>query len=203
MPYRPGLRVLDCGCGRGILLDQLEGQVGEAWGVDRSTAALDGALASGQVSAAQMTRLPYTGETFDVVFGHEMLHRARTPAHVLDEMARVLRPGGRLVLWEPRRLLRRAPVADLERQMHDAGLVLAYTEYLDFVSYPVAAALAPVPILSRSYLAHSVDKALFALDNLLARVAGLQAYTWHLILAAEKRADLASPGNWVCEGGDR
>jgi ubiquinone/menaquinone biosynthesis C-methylase UbiE len=202
MPYRAGLRTLGCRCGKGVLLDQLEGRVGEAWGVDCSTAALDGALAPGQVSVAQMARLPCSAETVDVVFGHEVLYRAQTPARVLAEMARVLCTGGRLILWEPRRLLRRAPVADIAQQMHDAGLVLAVTEYLDFVAYPVAAALNVVPILSRSHLAQSLDKALFALDNLLARVSGLQAYTWHLILVAEKRATPSSPSSWICGGRD-
>jgi ubiquinone/menaquinone biosynthesis C-methylase UbiE len=200
MPYRPGLRALDCGCGKGVLLHQLAGRTKEAWGIDRSAAALDGALAPDQVSTARMTRLPYAEETFDVVFGQEILHRARSLASVLGEMARVLRVGGRLILWEPRRMLRHAPMADLQGQMQEAGLDLAHTEPFDLVAYPTAIAFSLVPLLSRSYLAQSLAKASFAVDGLLGRVPVLYEHSWHLILVAQKRAGPVSPRDWVYGG---
>ena len=191
MPYRPGLRVLDCRCGKGILLDQLDGRTGAAWGIDHSLSALGGgdALMPQQVAAAQATMLPFAPAAFDVVFGDRTLRRTEDPTQVLREMARVLRPGGHLIMWEPRHLLRRTPMTELGRRMRAAGLVPVCAEGFGFVVYPMSLAISMLPLLSRSYLAHTLIKALLAVDGLLGRLSALDGKSWHLIIVAEKRTE--------------
>ena len=192
MPYRPGLRVLHCGCGEGILLDQLRGRTGGAWGIDRSQRALGNAQVPGTVSIAQAAALPFDAASFDVVFGQKAMRRAPDPSHALHalrEMARVLRPGGRLILWEPRRLFRRIPAADLWRQIDRAGLEVVHTEPFDYVAYPMSLLIGVVPFVSRSLLAHTLTKALLAADVLLRRVPALGEKSWHLIIVAEKNGN--------------
>jgi len=192
MPYRPGLRVLDCRCGKGILLDQLDGRTEASWGIDRSRSALGGgdALLPQQVAAAQAAMLPFAAGAFDVVFGHRTLQRVRDSTRALREMTRVLRPGGHLILWESRRLLRRTPMPDLRRQMHAAGLAFARAEAFGYVVYPMSLAISMVPLLSRSDLSHTLIKALLAIDGLLGRLPALHDKSWHLIIVAQKGADM-------------
>jgi ArsR family transcriptional regulator len=45
-----------------------------------------------------MYRLPWTAPSFDAVTVHRVLHYAEDPARVIAEAARVLRPGGRLLI---------------------------------------------------------------------------------------------------------
>ena len=45
-----------------------------------------------------MYQLPLPSASFDVVLVHQVLHYAEEPAEVLAEAARVLRPGGHLVI---------------------------------------------------------------------------------------------------------
>lgn len=185
MPYRPGLRVLDCGCGEGVLLDQLDGRIAAAWGVDRSLSALCLSQAPEQVISARYERLPFTGGMFDVVFGQDSLRGVKDPAHVLREFARVLRPGGRLILCESR-LLRRRAMANLRSWMRAAGFVPVCEEPFGYTSYPVAALIGYVPLLRRVLATQSLTKLMFAIDDRLVRVPALHDKSWYRIVVAEK-----------------
>ena len=108
-------RLLDIGTGTGRLLEVLAPRVSSALGVDASKAML--ALARARlaraglghcaVRQADMYRLPFDAAAFDLAVLQMVLHHADDPAQVLAEAARVLRPGGTLL------------VADLAR--HDRG----------------------------------------------------------------------------------
>lgn len=51
--------------------------------------------------AADAHRLPFADATFDAIAGVDVLHHFEAPGRALSEAARVLRPGGRIVLVEP------------------------------------------------------------------------------------------------------
>jgi len=99
-------RALDIGTGTGRLLELLAPRLTSGLGVDASRAML--ALARARlarpglthcaVRLADMYRLPLPDSGFDLVLMHMVLHHAEDPAAALAEAARVLRPGGRLVV---------------------------------------------------------------------------------------------------------
>ncbi len=99
-------RLLDIGTGTGRLLEVLAPRVTAGLGVDASRAML--ALARARlarpglthcaVRLADMYRLPLADAGFDLVVLQMVLHYAEDPAGALAEAARVLRPGGRLVV---------------------------------------------------------------------------------------------------------
>jgi ubiquinone/menaquinone biosynthesis C-methylase UbiE len=99
-------RLLDIGTGTGRLLELLAPRVASGLGVDASRAML--ALARSRlaraglghcaVRLADMYRLPLPDGGFDLVVMQMLLHHADDPAGALAEAARVLRPGGRLVV---------------------------------------------------------------------------------------------------------
>jgi ubiquinone/menaquinone biosynthesis C-methylase UbiE len=104
---RDGLgRMLDIGTGTGRMLELLAPRVAAALGVDASRAML--ALARARlarpglehcaVRLGDMYRLPLGDGGYDLVMLQMVLHHAEDPAGVLAEAARVLRPGGRLVV---------------------------------------------------------------------------------------------------------
>ena len=98
--------LLDVGTGTGRVLELLGQDVGAAIGIDSSREMLTVArmnldkagLTNCQVRQADMYQLPFPADRFDVVTLHMVLHYADDPARVIAESARVLRPGGRLVL---------------------------------------------------------------------------------------------------------
>ena len=53
--------------------------------------------------AAEAERLPYADGSFDAVVADSLLEHLDDPSRALREWRRVLRPGGRLILWSPNR----------------------------------------------------------------------------------------------------
>jgi ubiquinone/menaquinone biosynthesis C-methylase UbiE/predicted DNA-binding transcriptional regulator len=98
--------LLDIGTGTGRMLEVLGPRVGHALGVDQSREMLAVArvnleragLGNGIVRLGDMYQLPLADSCFDAVVVHQVLHYADRPAAAIAEAARVLRPGGVLVL---------------------------------------------------------------------------------------------------------
>ena len=103
---QPPRNVLDIGTGTGRVLQLLAPRIGFGLGIDLSRemlavarANLDRAtMRNCQVRHGNMYRLPLPAGSFDAATLHLVLHYADDPAAVLAEAARVLRPGGRLVV---------------------------------------------------------------------------------------------------------
>lgn len=94
---RTSLSVLDCGCGTGHNLRQLD-RYGSAVGIDLTAAGLAAARAAGRpVARADVTRLPFPSGRFDLVTSFDMLQCVPNEAGAVREIARVLRPGGHFV----------------------------------------------------------------------------------------------------------
>lgn len=106
----PGLRVLDYGCGPADFGVWMATEGAEVTLLDISQAAVDlgmlRAAASGVSSrvrgvAADASRLPQLADaSFDLVFACASLHHTMKYEGAVGELARVVRPGGRLVLCE-------------------------------------------------------------------------------------------------------
>ena len=98
--------LLDIGTGTGRMLEILAPRVERALGIDQSREMLAVArvnleragLENGLVRLGDMYQLALPDASFDAVVVHQVLHYADRPAAVIAEAARVLRPGGILVL---------------------------------------------------------------------------------------------------------
>lgn len=103
VPYlKPGMSLLDIGCGPASLTADLARQVapGYVLGIDPASAILEEAraavagLANIEVREGDVYGLDMTDDAFDVVHAHQVLQHLTDPIAALAEMGRVARPDG-------------------------------------------------------------------------------------------------------------
>jgi len=97
---------LDVGTGTGRMLELMAPRIGHGVGIDTSRDMLAvartnldrGAHAHCQVRQANMYQMTLPNKSFDAAVIHQVLHFADDPARAIAETARVLRPGGLLLV---------------------------------------------------------------------------------------------------------
>ena len=99
-------RLLDIGTGTGRLVELLAAAATSATALDRSPEMLR--LARSKIGAIEglhaemkqgdMLALPFAAKSFDTVILHQVLHFVEEPVAAITEAARVLAPGGKLII---------------------------------------------------------------------------------------------------------
>ena len=141
-------RILDVGCGTGANLLMLS-QFGDAEGVDISEDALafcrERGLANVKLGAAE--KLPYDDGTFDLVTALDVVEHLDDDLSGLVEMRRVLRPGGRVLLFVPTFMFlwgvqddvsnhrRRYRLPELQRVLEQAGFEIERMTYANITFF--------------------------------------------------------------------
>ena len=106
-------RLLDLGCGRGGLIEQLDHPPAQITGVDPDWLSLSQHRLHGIDRLAAISEdLPFTAGQFDVVIASWILEHLAQPEKTLTEIRRVLKPGGAAVFITPNG---RHPAAQLNR----------------------------------------------------------------------------------------
>jgi SAM-dependent methyltransferase len=115
-PFRGDERALDAGCGTGALALALAPHVADVIGIDLDEgyvlAAREQAPANARFVVGELTALPFDWGEFDIVGCLRVLHHVRRPELVVAELARVTRPGGRILIAD--QLASIDPVAAIE-----------------------------------------------------------------------------------------
>lgn len=135
-------RILDVGCGTGANLELLA-EYGRAEGVDVSPAALAFCRERGltNVRQGEAEKLPYADGEFDLVTALDVVEHLDDDVAGLREMRRVLRPGGRALLFVPAFMFlwgvqddvshhrRRYTLPNLRRVLREAGYEVERATY--------------------------------------------------------------------------
>ncbi len=171
----PGLTVADVGCGTGLLTLTLAGVASHVIAVDESTKMVRKVrekvrradLSNVEVRNGRAEALPLAEASCDALFAFHLLRHVTRPADAMAEFARVLKPGGRVVLveLEPHgiRALRAATGSvhlGLPRESVRAALRRSGFSALRFQALPepyrVADEGAPDGIALRTYIADGI-----------------------------------------------
>lgn len=97
-----GARVLVDGCGLGLYVRALRRYSPHVVGLDIDAKVLRGSGLNGLVQAAAEA-LPFPDNTFDTVLSHEVIEHVMDDQAAVAEMVRVLKPGGRAIIFCPNR----------------------------------------------------------------------------------------------------
>jgi len=152
--FQPGETVLDVGCGVGTLAieaQQRVGATGHVFGIDPGAQQIARACYKAarrklpiDFQIGVIERLPFPEQTFDAVLSTIMMHHLGDglKRQGLAEIARVLKPGGRLVIADFNRSEEPQPqpvpfgsVRDLPGFVHEAGFSQIETEEMAFPKF--------------------------------------------------------------------
>jgi ubiquinone/menaquinone biosynthesis C-methylase UbiE len=98
-PYARGARVLELGCGTGLILAQVAEIADKAVGIDLSEGMAQHARERGlDVRIGSVCDLPFDDDEFDLTYSFKVLPHIPDIDAALREAARVTRPGGHLLL---------------------------------------------------------------------------------------------------------
>lgn len=100
-----GNKVLDVGCGTGMFLGKFKELGAEVYGIDVDEDKVRIAKEKYvNVMKAPAEDLPYKDKFFDIVWSHEVLEHVDNDRKAIQESIRVLKPGGKLVVFCPNKL---------------------------------------------------------------------------------------------------
>lgn len=128
---QPGRKVLDVGCGPGVMVPALMELGCEFWGVDSSTEMVRqardnfGTLGKAHFSLGTAESLPFADDVFDAVICMGVIEFVDDDGCALEEMVRVLKPGGSLIVAFPNK-------------------VSPFRLWRDYVFYPATKFLRPI-----------------------------------------------------------
>lgn len=111
---RLGSRVLDLGCGRGGLVEQLSHPLNQIAGVDPDELSLREHRLALPRTVGLSDSLPFASNTFDVAFASWLLEHLERPLSTFNQISRVLKPGGVFVFITPNT---RHPLSALNRSL--------------------------------------------------------------------------------------
>lgn len=155
-------RILDVGCGTGLMLERLADR-GRPMGMDVSPLALDFCRqrGGGPLFRADGARLAVADESFDAVTAIGVIEHLDRDREALEEWRRVLRPGGTMVLltsaymwmWSGHDVsnhhTRRYTVRAFRALLEESGLTPLKVSYVNTLLFPGIAAVRLVEKLQR------------------------------------------------------
>src|SRR5260221_1598718 len=108
---RPGISVLDCGCGPGTITRDIAQRIapGRVVGLDFDGDQIAVAMAEAKAQdianvefrQGSVYAVPFEDSSFDAVFSHALLEHLKEPVEAAAEFRRVLKPGGMLGVCTP------------------------------------------------------------------------------------------------------
>lgn len=200
-----GGRLLEAGCGTGLILKSLQDNTSQAVGIDLSRGMLGHAQKKGlSVCQANIQQLPFAAATFDVVCSFKVLAHIPDIQQTLQEFERVLRPGGVLIaeFYNPfslrgliKRMKRPTPIAD---QVHDEIVYTRYDSLQTIRSYLPSSmewktcyGIRVWTLFSQLHRVPIISKIIQFLENRSMSFPGLRRLGGFLVVVARKKEDQA------------
>jgi SAM-dependent methyltransferase len=181
-------RILDVGCGTGANL-LLLAKYGDAEGVDVSADALAFCHERGldKVKQGIAEELPYEDGTFDLVTALDVVEHMDDDLAGLKEMFRVLRPGGRVLIFVPTFMFlwglqddvshhrRRYRMSELQRVLEKAGFEVERSTYANITFFLPILAMRKLMRLTGIKAESENNINVPALNGVLSRVLGAES----------------------------
>jgi ubiquinone/menaquinone biosynthesis C-methylase UbiE len=147
LPYVESARVLEAGCGTGMILKEVAPRARQAVGLDISPGMLQAARKRGlDVVNASVTHIPFPDGHFDLAYSFKVLAHVERIGAAMAELTRVVRPGGHVIAefynpWSLRYVVKR-----LKRPTMISGQTTDESVYTRYDSLPTVRRYLPPPL---------------------------------------------------------
>jgi ubiquinone/menaquinone biosynthesis C-methylase UbiE len=201
LPYVENARVLEAGCGTGMILKNVAPRARQAVGLDISPGMLRTARARGlDVVHASVTHIPFPDGHFDLAYSFKVLAHVERIGAAMSELGRVVRPGGHVIAefynpWSLRYLVKR-----LKRPTRISGATTDESVFTRYDSLPMVRRYLPpslqlidvhgVRVVTPFSQVHNVPyigRALAALEFGARSAPGLKRLGGFLVIVAKKK----------------
>ncbi len=183
-------QILDIGCGTGATMGFLE-RYGQVTGIDVSAKAIRYCQAQdrSRLCLADGASLPFADRSFDLVTALDLLEHLPQEARGLQDMWRVLKTGGRMILFVPAFMFlwsdfdrfsghhRRYTRRELRRRVEEAGFDVVKISYFNTLLFPVIWAVRAAENMVGGWgpVRSDLDLPSGVFNGLLARIFSLEA----------------------------
>ncbi len=196
-------KILDNGCGNGILAEYIAGD--DLYGIDISPKMADLAKKRMKnVTIGDSENLPFGAEVFDVVFSRSLLHHLIEPQNAVKEAYRVLKFDGQAIFDDtlrsflnvlPRKIANRGKhFSSSHKNFKESELInlirplfkIEKIVYSGFVAYPVFAMPDLINFSKFIPFKNIIFKILMAIDNIFMKLPLIKKQAWGITILARK-----------------
>lgn len=197
--------ILDNGCGTGILFDYLRGYNCKVIGIDISSGMIEKARKINKyIIRGDSQYLPFKNNSFDIIFGRSLLHHLPDPKKGIEEMKRVVRDKGKIVLVDtnnsilsrlPRRITKNGGhFSEDHKNFHIDELMgiinkefkITDIYFFGYIAYPLLGFPDLIDIFKYIPFSRLISKVLIKIDEIIAKIPIIKKNSWGVMICANK-----------------
>jgi 2-polyprenyl-3-methyl-5-hydroxy-6-metoxy-1,4-benzoquinol methylase len=209
-PKKKELKILDVGCGSGLMLNSLE-KIGKVFGMDMHDDALafSREIFSGQIEKGFLpANIPYPKDTFDLVMLLDVIEHVEEDVDSLKSIREHMSVGGKAVITVPATMLlwsdhdvvnehkRRYSYRELKSKLLSVGFHIEKISYYNTLLFPIVLAIRMVHYVTRRKGKSDMDlpnpvlnfllKNIFAFEKYILRIFNMPPWGVSLIAVVRK-----------------
>ena len=184
------IKVLDIGCGSGVMLNALE-EVGQTFGMDMSDDAINFSkeIFNGKVEKGFLPdQIPYEEDFFDLITALDVIEHVDRDIDSLKAIRSRLVPGGKVVITVPAYMFlwsshdelnehkRRYTLTELNTKLVQAGFTVTKISYFNTLLFPVVFVVRMLNNVMKRDGASDVDMPSRPLNFVLGKIFGIEIY---------------------------